>query len=273
MQEKVSEVKSSIDKLVPGGITDSLPLNLQMPQLDMNGLTDVKIPGGVDLSTASLPDTSIPELPSTDLGVNSNSIAEGIKSNELISSASEQSGKHQGNVEQVHQLKEQPLDKIVDDKMNGLSEVKEIQDASTIENVDAIKSQDAMKAELKKQVRSVAIDHFAGKEQQLKNAMDKISKYKAKYPSASSISDLKKKPVNTLKEKPLIERIVPEINHHVEIMPTRPTLHRCQLKLHCFLFHLSPTQKLVSTFSRRSDLERSYALVIRNFFLHNFTIV
>ena len=215
MEGKVSELKSSIDKLNPGGITNSLPLNLQSPQLGLNGLSEIKTPGGLDLPSSSLPDTSVPGLPSTSLDVNSNSITEGIKSNKLISSAGEQAGNLQGNAEQIQQLKEQPIDKLVDSKVSGLSEVKDIQQASAIENIDAIKSQDAVKAELKKQVRTVAIDHFAGKEKQLKAAMDKISKYKAKYPSASSIADLKKKPANAMKTKPLIERIVPGVNHQI----------------------------------------------------------
>lgn len=54
-----------------------------------------------------------------------------------------------------------------------------------------------------------AVDHFAGKEEQLKTAMDKLSKYKEKYSSASSIRDLPKRPPNPMKGKPFIERLVP----------------------------------------------------------------
>jgi hypothetical protein len=56
-----------------------------------------------------------------------------------------------------------------------------------------------------------AIDHFAGKQEQLKAAMDKMSKYKQKYSSVSSIKDLPKRPPNAMKGKPLIERLVPGI--------------------------------------------------------------
>ena len=54
-----------------------------------------------------------------------------------------------------------------------------------------------------------AIDHFAGKQEQLKAAMDKMAKYKQKYSSVSSIKDLPKRPPNAMKGKPLVERLVP----------------------------------------------------------------
>jgi hypothetical protein len=57
--------------------------------------------------------------------------------------------------------------------------------------------------------KQAAVDHFAGKEEQLKAAMDKISKYKEKYSSVSSLKDLPKRPPNAMKGKPFIERVVP----------------------------------------------------------------
>ena len=43
----------------------------------------------------------------------------------------------------------------------------------------------------------------------VKAAMDKISKYKQKYPSVSSIKDLPKRPPNPMKGKPFVERLAP----------------------------------------------------------------
>ena len=60
-------------------------------------------------------------------------------------------------------------------------------------------------------VKQKAVDHFAGKQEQLKSAMDKISKYKEKYSSVSSIKDLPKRPPNPMKEKPFIERLTPGV--------------------------------------------------------------
>jgi hypothetical protein len=57
--------------------------------------------------------------------------------------------------------------------------------------------------------KKVAVDHFAGKQEQLQVAMQKISKYKQKYSSVSSIKDLPKRPPNAMKGKPFIERLTP----------------------------------------------------------------
>ena len=57
--------------------------------------------------------------------------------------------------------------------------------------------------------KKAAVDHFAGKQEQLKAAMEKISKYKQKFTSASSIKDLPKRPPNAMKGKPFVERLVP----------------------------------------------------------------
>lgn len=57
--------------------------------------------------------------------------------------------------------------------------------------------------------KEAAVDHFAGKQEQLKAAMEKISKYKQKYSSVSSIKNLPKRPPNAMKGKPFIERLAP----------------------------------------------------------------
>ena len=59
------------------------------------------------------------------------------------------------------------------------------------------------------EVRNEAIDHFAGKEVLLKQAMGQLEKYKLKYPNASSIHDITKRVRNEMHGKPFIERIVP----------------------------------------------------------------
>lgn len=53
------------------------------------------------------------------------------------------------------------------------------------------------------------MDHFAGKQQVLQEAMDKMSKYKEKYTSLNSLADVPRKRPNEMRGKPLIERIVP----------------------------------------------------------------
>ncbi len=59
-----------------------------------------------------------------------------------------------------------------------------------------------------------AVDHFAGKEVVLQQAMDQMAKYKDKYPSLPSIADVKKTwwPHNSLKGVPFRDRIRAGIN-------------------------------------------------------------
>jgi len=66
-----------------------------------------------------------------------------------------------------------------------------------------------LKKEAMEKAKKVAVNHFAGKEEQLKAAMEKVSKYKQKYSSLNGVSELSKKPRNKMHGKPLIERIVP----------------------------------------------------------------
>jgi hypothetical protein len=77
------------------------------------------------------------------------------------------------------------------------------------DKLGAVNDPKAGKEKAEAMVQKVAVDHFAGKEEQLKAAMDKISKYKQKYSSVSSLKDLPKRPPNPMKGKPFIERLIP----------------------------------------------------------------
>jgi hypothetical protein len=70
---------------------------------------------------------------------------------------------------------------------------------------------DAAKDQAQQQVQEVAVNHFAGKEQQLQEAMDKMAKLKRKYSSLNSLSDIPKKRPNEMKGKPWQERVLPGV--------------------------------------------------------------
>jgi hypothetical protein len=75
-------------------------------------------------------------------------------------------------------------------------------------SLDEMAAKEVLINEAKKQ----AINHFSGKEEHLKNAMDRMSKYKQKYSSVQSIKDLPKKALNEMKEKPTMERVIPGLS-------------------------------------------------------------
>ncbi len=66
------------------------------------------------------------------------------------------------------------------------------------------------------QAKEQAVNHFAGKEQQLKAAMAQLGKLKSKYQDAEGVLDLFQKKQHPLKGKPFVERIIPGINIQVQ---------------------------------------------------------
>lgn len=76
-----------------------------------------------------------------------------------------------------------------------------------VDGVGAIQDPALIRERLKTEVMSRAIDHFQGKEEVLKLAMDRISMLKAKYGQVSSLADLKALPRNPMFGKSLRERL------------------------------------------------------------------
>jgi hypothetical protein len=98
----------------------------------------------------------------------------------------------------------------------SLSNVSEVSEATKMLN-EAEKQTAALKAaeQLKdpstaaEELKQQAVDHFAGKEAEVKSAMNVMAKYKKKYASLGSLSEIKKHdwlPINGLKGKPFKER-------------------------------------------------------------------
>jgi hypothetical protein len=77
------------------------------------------------------------------------------------------------------------------------------------EELALVQDPEVMKEQGVEQLQQAAMNHFAGKEQVLQQAMDKMSKYKEKYGSLASLANVPKRPPNEMRGKPLIERLVP----------------------------------------------------------------
>jgi hypothetical protein len=104
------------------------------------------------------------------------------------------------------------LGKIAETQATQIKEVSAVQDQLGGLPTTPIPSEEQAKQELLNQAKEAVTDHFAGKEQELKSAMDQISKYKKKYHNVNNLEQLaqliKKRP-NEMRGKPLIERIIP----------------------------------------------------------------
>jgi len=106
--------------------------------------------------------------------------------------------------------------KLAEENVKNVSAISDVQGelgkVSEVTNIsEKLKDQEALKKELLQEAKKQAVDHFAGKKEQLDKAMQSISKYKQKFPTITSLNDLPKKAPNEMKGKPFIERIVPGI--------------------------------------------------------------
>jgi hypothetical protein len=111
-----------------------------------------------------------------------------------------------GEVEQVPDMMENKLANLDDAK--GLQ--KEIGTGNEYLKMASSDPEVAKELALNK-AKDVAIDHFVGHEQELKAALDKMSKVKSKSKYAEGVLDMFKKPANPMKGKPFIERLVPGV--------------------------------------------------------------
>lgn len=216
LKSEVSELQSSLNRLTSANVLNRAPLNL--PGMNGTDLLRANLPGLPHLPTGGLNvpgvNTGMNDIPSlNNIVPNGVNTQPGVLTDGLVP---EGMTGVTGKASEVQQLGSQSIDKMAEGKVSSLSQVQEIQEMSQVENVDALKSEEAMKARLTNHARTAAVDHFAGKQEQVKAAMEKLSKYKAKYSSVSSITELKEKPRNTMKKKPLAERLVPGIGLQVQ---------------------------------------------------------
>jgi hypothetical protein len=77
------------------------------------------------------------------------------------------------------------------------------------QQLNEIKDPGALAGQGAEQLQQAAMDHFAGREQVLQEAMDLMGKYKDKFSSLSSLANAPRRRPNEMRGKPFIERIVP----------------------------------------------------------------
>jgi len=178
--------------------------------------------GFVKIPPVEIPGFSLPKLEGLDLPGGLPDLANIPKIETPLGDISQVTDQIQGVSEDVKNIAQGNLDDVkaipdaIEQQAANIDGVKHLQEQSAIvdgykEQLETLGDQDAMKKQLVEQAKKEAINHFAGKEEQLKAAMDKVSKYKQKYSSVSSLKDLPKRPPNAMKGKPFVERLVPGI--------------------------------------------------------------
>jgi hypothetical protein len=212
---------NKLDVSLPDANTNfpSMPSLAKMPGVSMPG---------VNIPNANLPNGSLPAIgidPNIAKGVGDVKIPE-VKTPEVLGEA-KQVGNQVGEISKVGSEIKDAKDKMNDpearkevlakaeEKAADAAPVKEISEKVGMPGDSPLKDGQLTQDELKEQAKQQAIDHFAGKEEQVQAAMSQMSKLKQKYSSVQSIKDLPKKPPNPMKGKPFVERLVPALGFQI----------------------------------------------------------
>lgn len=118
-----------------------------------------------------------------------------------------------GNLNDLEQLPKE-----LENSVGKLDEVQGIQkQTQALDQYKKMAADDeALKQQVVQEVQKQAVDHFAGQGEQLKAAMDHMSKLKEKYTSLQNMKDLPKRVPNEMTGKPWIERFVPGITLQIQ---------------------------------------------------------
>jgi hypothetical protein len=203
LKDKVSSVTQSVNSFKING-----------KEVNLSGLNTsaANIPGLENLnlsSTGALPSTG--KIP--DIG-NVKGLQDVAEKTGSLNTALPEMGLN--NVNEIKDLPAAAETKAVE--LSGLNQTKEQTEALNKykEMTKKFQNPDSMKSLAKEEIKKAAVNHFAGKEEQLKKAMETISKYKLKYSSINSLADIKKRPPNAMKGKPLRERIIPGVAMQIQ---------------------------------------------------------
>lgn len=192
--EKYEDVFSWVNTTLPS--TQFQVQDLHLPDHFNSSMTAINnLPGG-----------SLPNLPETGLGA-TEAISENVSQVGELSDAVPKNL----NTENLGQAAEASFVKI--------NEIDAVKDQMGNLPTNPLTSEEEIRKELINQAKDAAVDHFAGKEQELKPVMDQISKYKKRFSNVNNLKELEryiKKRPNEMKGKPVIERIVPGIVFQIQ---------------------------------------------------------
>jgi len=231
--EQISSLTQKVDALkskATQGLQEiQLPPQLQEPMQKLqSSIQGYSLPA-LNTATPGLPSLELPDLNSIKLPTFTNQLALDPNLKDLsgnlnkISGITEQAGQYaqdaqnlmKGNLDEV-----KSIDKTIESKLAGMEGVDQLAEGKALmteyTQLDSAALKDKAKELVQEQVMDIAQDHFAGKQEVLQQAMDKVSKLKGKYSEVKSLAELPKRAPNPLKGKPLIERLVPGISFQIQ---------------------------------------------------------
>jgi hypothetical protein len=207
LSEKVSGVTSQIDGFkIPAG-------DLNIPYIGV-GKSSIENLGGLNIQSP-VGDAAIPDIDGLK-GINAEAGSISNVTGKVGEYGKDVQGVVKGDLSEVKNIPGAAESKA--EELSGMNEVKD-QTKALDEYKDiagSMQNPDSLKALAIQEAKQVAVNHFAGKEEQLKEAMETLAKYKSKYSSLNSLSEATKRPPNEMKGKPFIERLVPGIGIQVQ---------------------------------------------------------
>ncbi len=220
-KSRIEKWKSSVkSKLGLDSLSTALTLPLgENEVLDKLGIPETD-PGQWELP--GIPSVTATDFQHVDLSGDLSSINESLSFDKLdgLKEIQEKLDPHTQELSQVKTLTQNP-DQTLETSLQEIDQVKQVREqldvAGDMENNDFIKSARQLEnpaafgEESKQQVVSQAMNHFAGKEKILQQAIEKMAKYKDRYNSISSFAELSKHRLNEMRGKSLIERMLPGI--------------------------------------------------------------
>lgn len=244
-QETVTELNQKVDKLkstTVGKLNElELPPELKTDLTKATGNIDnFRLPAkDLNITSLNLPDNTLKNLDGLTTGLNTDinigkideigKLGDVANVNNLtkidgvpqelgqVSDIGKQAGEYTGDLKNISKgnLNDvKALPETLENKAGELSGLNEVTGQTKV--LDQYKDQAAqlqdpaaMKEQAIQKAQEVAIDHFAGKEDVLQQAMNQVAKYKEKYSSLQSLEDAKKRRPNEMRGKPIRERLLP----------------------------------------------------------------
>lgn len=222
-------------------IPDKIPGDINAIQDKIPGTGDITLPTGDIPKIPTLPEGDIPPIPELKVGeLEELNLSPDLKSLQEvpsikdklpvdnipgISDIKDKVAPVSEYTDKIKMIKEDPS-KGVESSVTQIKEVKQVQEKiggaealkkhEALSEVEKLKDQEAIKKALKEKAAKQAVDHFAGKEEQLQQAMQQLSKYKQKYSSLQSLQDIPKRRPNEMRGKPLVERLLPGVAFQIQ---------------------------------------------------------
>lgn len=221
LQKAEGSVTEKLNRLGAQGSASALTDNINLPEGTLPGNVPTIPSVNVDGSTKEL----LPEIgKEVSMPKEVDALKEVSSKLEGVSEVTDKVTSYQSDLSNIkenglQQSKELP--KLAEDKVGEVAEVGFIKEQAGKMNLSegGMMGEDAAKDMVKEQVKTeatkLAKDHFAGKQEALMGAMQKLTDLKEKYASLDSLNVPKRRP-NAMKGKALKERLVPGLTLQVQ---------------------------------------------------------